>query len=107
MRPDDQYWGFPDDNGSYNGMLGQLQRGEADYSPAAFTVTFERQLLFDFLTPIFNTEAYLYIKNPKFNVNWYAYLSPLVWEVWLGMAILFFSLPFVISLSATLPPRVN
>ena len=87
-------------------MLGQLQRGEADYSPAGFTVTYTRELSFDFHAPIFQTAAQIYVKNPKSNFNWYAYYSPLVWEVWVCMAVLSVTLPFAIAISARLPPQV-
>lgn len=106
VMPLDSYWGSITSNGTYNGMLGQLQRGGADYSPAGYTVTYSRSFAFEFHAAIFQTRAYLYVKNPNRNFNWYAYYSPLVWEVWVGMAVLAVTLPFAIAISARLPPQV-
>ena len=51
-------WGEADANGTYNGLLGMLQRGEKDISLNYFTVTRDRIKDFD-MSPSYFTEGSL------------------------------------------------
>ena len=52
------YWGVRlPHNGSWTGMMGQLERGEADLSIAGFTITMERAEAVDFIGALFTTHA--------------------------------------------------
>ena len=42
--PADGTWGVPAEDGSWSGMLGQLQRHEVDYSHAEIAITNQRSL---------------------------------------------------------------
>jgi len=47
-------WGYLQDNGSYSGLLGQVQMGKANWSIADTYITSQRSLTFDFSFPIVN-----------------------------------------------------
>lgn len=49
----------------------------------------------------------LYIKNPRNNFNWFAYISPMERDLWVGIIALAIILPFFIALSARMPPKVK
>ena len=71
-------------NGSWNGMVGMLHKGEIDIAPTDITVTKERSKAVDFLPTM--TEGYhqLYLKNPLDSLNWFAYTEPLTYDCWLA-----------------------
>lgn len=56
IQPPDKAWGsrYQGRNGSWlwNGLVGQLERGEADVSVAGLTVTVERQSAIDFTVSV-------------------------------------------------------
>ena len=62
VQPSDGNWGNPHPNGSFDGMLGLLQRGLADFAPSAVSLTFERKKVFSFIDPFFYTHRKFYIK---------------------------------------------
>lgn len=51
--PPDGAWGVKDKYGNWNGMIGQLVRGEAEVGLAEFSMTKERLQDLDFADPLF------------------------------------------------------
>ena len=51
-------------NGSWNGMVGMIQRGIADIAVADLTITKERSSAVDFLPSIMETNEELFIRHP-------------------------------------------
>ena len=90
-----------------SGLLRQLQQGEVDISVAPYSATYYRQVAFDFLRPMIDTKFYLYIKNPDTDFNWMAFVSPLSGQTWLGLLLLALFVPFLLTASAHLPPKVS
>ena len=115
-KPPDGQWGSVSPDGSWSGMVGQLKRGEVDFSkkisifimttfirvkfwfsaPTDFTVTLARAQVMTFLVPI--TEYYhaLFIKNPSETYNLMAYIEPLHWLAWgFILGFIFLAPPFL------------
>lgn len=55
IMPADRAWGSLAHNGSWNGMMGMIVRGEAEIAVAEFTMTALRAEAVDFTVPLINT----------------------------------------------------
>ncbi len=65
--PADRSWGIPTGNESWNGIIGMIQRKEADIGVAPLTVSVERDEVVDFLPdPSFRSKEALIIINPAY-----------------------------------------
>lgn len=64
VRPSaDGKYGYKEGN-SWNGMIGELVRGQADMAAADLTVTAERSLVIDFTQPFMTRRMGLLVKKP-------------------------------------------
>lgn len=107
MLAEDRLYGLPDENNSFNGMLGLLQRGEADYSPAAYTMTDVRMEHFDFVDVILNSDTKMFIRNPKLSYNWMAYSKPLKRNTWIAVILLAILIALCLTLATHWPSQVH
>ena len=71
------------ENGSFDGVIGQLQRGEIDWSLSNYRVTPERMSAIDFSQPVSYFPLRLVSKSPNEELNWMAYLSVFTGEFWI------------------------
>ncbi|RWS07676.1 uncharacterized protein B4U79_10390 [Dinothrombium tinctorium] len=62
----DGRYGAPDANGTYDGMIGELMRGEADLAVADLTLTEMRSKVIDFSIPFISTGIGLIVKRPPY-----------------------------------------
>ena len=88
--PDGQY-GIRSSTGSWNGMIGVLQRGEADLAAAWITTSLERQSVVDFTHPYVVGKATLLIVNPLLfgtsdRINATAFLKVFTLTSWILIA---------------------
>ncbi|XP_076068506.1 glutamate receptor ionotropic, kainate glr-3-like [Oratosquilla oratoria] len=65
LQPPDGLWGVEGENGSWNGMLGMLERGEVEMALGPFAVSYPRTKVSDFAVPVFVTPHRLYLPRPK------------------------------------------
>ncbi|XP_054163278.1 glutamate receptor ionotropic, kainate 2-like [Oppia nitens] len=80
----DKGYGRPDANGTWNGMIGELIRGEADIAVADLTITSKREAAVDFTHPFMNTGiSILYKKPTKKITSLFSFLSPFSNIVWI------------------------
>ncbi|KAG1662348.1 Glutamate receptor ionotropic, kainate 2 [Nymphon striatum] len=67
--------------GKWNGMIGELMRGEADLAVGDLTITFEREEAVDFTMPFMNLGISILFKKPTQSVpSLLSFLSPLSWK---------------------------
>lgn len=83
-------WGSLDDNGSYDGLFGHLQKGEANWSIAHTSVNAERSTHFDFSLPILKDPKKIVTRRPQGLFDAFAYLIVFSNEFW--MVLLFSAL---------------
>ena len=74
-------------NGSFGGVLGLLQRGEADFIPAPFAVTYTRSQVVDFTAHIDSTRAVLFSQK-SFPKPITSILQPFSKTVWIILMML-------------------
>ena len=54
-----------DENGEWNGMIGELIRNEGDLAIAPLTITSQRQQVVDFSKPFMNVGISIMVLKPK------------------------------------------
>eukprot|EP00095_Tigriopus_kingsejongensis_P012527 maker-scaffold455_size166772-snap-gene-0.36 protein:Tk12527 transcript:maker-scaffold455_size166772-snap-gene-0.36-mRNA-1 annotation:"hypothetical protein L798_01404" len=96
-------WGTKNPDGSWTGVIGQIQRKEIDFSPISFTRTKLRSEVVDFALPIAQFHHRFFVQNPKNSFNWLAYLEPLTLRVWLTIFLLTLILPPFLTFLAFMP----
>ncbi|VDL79288.1 unnamed protein product [Nippostrongylus brasiliensis] len=80
----DKAYGIREANGKWNGMVGELMEGEADLAVASLTITYSRSEVIDFTVPYMHLGISILFKKPaETETDWFVFLSPLSWEVWL------------------------
>ncbi|CAH2062148.1 unnamed protein product, partial [Iphiclides podalirius] len=73
-------------NGSWNGVVGDLMRGETDIAVAALTMTAEREEVIDFVAPYFEqTGILIAIRKPIRKTSLFKFMTVLRTEVWLSI----------------------
>ena len=92
-RPPDENWGSLMENGSFNGMIGVVQRREADMAAAGLAVTLERGLAVSFTHAFAVSRATLIIQDPlyigkAFGINYMSFIHVLTSNAWLGILVL-------------------
>ncbi|XP_076038908.1 putative glutamate receptor [Oratosquilla oratoria] len=81
----DGYWGAPQENGEWNGMIGTVLRQEAEVGLGPFGMTNLRADVVDFTTPVFLEKSRILVRRPRPEPNPWGFLSPLTWFVWVGL----------------------
>ncbi|PNF14716.1 hypothetical protein B7P43_G09342 [Cryptotermes secundus] len=82
--PKDRAWGSLTQDGSWNGMLGMILRGETEISVAEFTMTALRAGAVDFTVPLINTRNCVLIRqNGHKDVIWHGFLEPFSPQLWM------------------------
>ncbi|ROT79266.1 olfactory ionotropic receptor IR4 [Penaeus vannamei] len=83
----DGYWGAPDANGTWNGMIGMLLREKADFGLGPFGMTHARSAVVDFTMPIFREVLHILVSRPRPEPDPWGFLAPLAWHVWVALAL--------------------
>ncbi|XP_063840046.1 probable glutamate receptor [Scylla paramamosain] len=83
VRPTDRVWGGPLPNGSWNGMLGQLQRQEVEFAVGPFGVTDLRETVCDFSTPLYSENNAILMVRPTLQSDMAGFVKPFTGQVWL------------------------
>ncbi|CAL4165126.1 unnamed protein product, partial [Meganyctiphanes norvegica] len=83
----DEEWGSLE-NGSWNGMLGDIYRGEKDLAINYFTITAERAQDFDFSVPYYNEGFGFVGLIPAPLPPWMSLLFPFSPMLWMSLAVI-------------------
>ncbi|XP_069158723.1 probable glutamate receptor [Procambarus clarkii] len=81
----DGYWGAPDENGSWNGMIGTVLRKEADLGLGPFGMSYTRSQVVDFTIPVFLEMLHVLVTRPLPVPDPWGFLAPFKWYVWVGL----------------------
>ncbi|XP_002734294.2 glutamate receptor ionotropic, kainate 2-like [Saccoglossus kowalevskii] len=79
--PDGKYGGQEDD-GTWNGLVGEVYYGRADIAVAGMIITSERERVVDFTKPFMSYGVGILIRKPQKTTNTFAFLQPLRISVW-------------------------
>lgn len=80
---DKAYGSQNETTGHWNGMVGEVIRGEADLAIADLTITSKREKAVDFTLPFMNTGISILFRKPTTKVTTlFSFLSPFSMVVW-------------------------
>nr|QEI46862.1 ionotropic receptor 8a [Galleria mellonella] len=86
VTPKSGTFGMKLPNGSWDGIVGDLVRGETDLAVAALTMTAEREEVIDFVAPYFEqTGILIAIRKPIRKTSLFKFMTVLRTEVWLSI----------------------
>ncbi|XP_023228385.1 probable glutamate receptor [Centruroides sculpturatus] len=86
VTPADRQWGAPVGDGNWTGMIGMLQRDEADIAMGPFAITYFRAQVVDY-THLF-TSNYLAVMAGRLkdhHPSFFSYILTFGWEIWFGI----------------------
>lgn len=80
----DGKYGAPGSDGTWNGMIGELLRNEADLAIVDLTITRKREAVVDFTLPFMTTGvSILFLKPSKAESDFFGFLAPFSNTVWI------------------------
>ncbi|KAF2356817.1 Ionotropic glutamate receptor [Trinorchestia longiramus] len=85
ITPPDGMWGMEHPNGSWSGMIGQINRSEADISGTLIFMTEPRIQSVDFSTALYFQEHRIIYKTPGLKPNIAGFLMPFTPTVWVSV----------------------
>ena len=81
-------YGALTDNGSWNGMIGEILADRADLAIADLTINAQREQVVDFSMPFLDLGiSILFVSAPSKSINLFSFMTPLSVEVWLLMLV--------------------
>ncbi|KAK6726829.1 hypothetical protein RB195_004875 [Necator americanus] len=73
-------------NGSWDGMIGEILRGEAEMAVAPLTVNFRRSEVVSFTKPFLSLGISILYKVPDdYQPDLFSFLNPLSWQIWMAI----------------------
>ncbi|CAI4221432.1 unnamed protein product [Auanema sp. JU1783] len=103
----DGSYGIEDETGRWNGIIGVLQRHEADLSVSAVTITYSRVEVVDFTLPFMHLGISILLGKSKEEADkgsLFTFLEPLSFSVWLSLIVAYLSVSFSMYLLAKFSP---
>uniref|UniRef100_A0AC34QBS5 Glutamate receptor 1 n=1 Tax=Panagrolaimus sp. JU765 TaxID=591449 RepID=A0AC34QBS5_9BILA len=98
-------YGTKQPDGSWDGMIGYLLRGEADVSVASLTINQDRERVVDFSKPYMTTGISIMIKKPdKQEFSVFSFMQPLSSEIWMYIIFAYVGVSVVIFLVSRFSP---
>ncbi|ESN96493.1 hypothetical protein HELRODRAFT_133637, partial [Helobdella robusta] len=92
-------------SGSWDGMVGELLRGEADLAIAPLTITADRESVIDFSKPFMGVGISIMIKKmSKKPPNVFSFMDPLSYEVWMCIIFAYIGVSVVLFLVSRFSP---
>uniref|UniRef100_A0A1I8ARD8 Glutamate receptor n=1 Tax=Steinernema glaseri TaxID=37863 RepID=A0A1I8ARD8_9BILA len=104
----DGTYGIEDDSGRWNGLIGVLQRHEADLSVSAVTITYSRVEVVDFSLPFMHLGISILLAKSNEDVHQkstlFTFLEPLSFSVWISLLGSYLLVSFTMWLLARFSP---
>ncbi|XP_074650372.1 glutamate receptor-like [Tubulanus polymorphus] len=92
-------------NNTWNGMIGELVRGEADMAVAPLTITSDREKVVDFSKPFMSLGISIMIKKPEESAtNFLSFMDPLSYEIWMCIVFAYIGVSVVLFLVSRFSP---
>ncbi|KAF7635064.1 hypothetical protein Mgra_00005505 [Meloidogyne graminicola] len=101
----DNKYGSDNGNGSWDGMIGEILRNEADMAVAPLTANFRRAEVVDFTKPFLSLGISIIFRIPEdFQPDIFSFLNPLSLEIWFCILLSIFGLTLGMYLVANITP---
>ncbi|XP_030632602.1 probable glutamate receptor [Chanos chanos] len=102
----DGAYGRQDESGNWNGMIGEVVRGEADLAVAPLTLTATRERAVGMTKPYMQTGISILLRKDivSEDTGFFNFLSPFSGETWLGILIAYLVTAVCICIVARLSP---
>ncbi|XP_067949729.1 glutamate receptor 2-like [Watersipora subatra] len=101
----DNGYGSEEADGSWNGMVGEVLRGEADLAIADLTIISDRENVIYFSKPFLRLGISIMIKKPEQKVqSKYSFINPLAYEVWMCIGFAYVGVSVVLFLVGRFSP---
>lgn len=101
----DRAYGVKVTDSNWNGMIGEVMRGEADMAVADLTITSKREEAVDFTLPFMNTGISILFKKPTTKVTTlFSFLSPFSMVVWVYVVGAYVGVSVILFLVGRLSP---
>ncbi|XP_041357983.1 glutamate receptor-like isoform X2 [Gigantopelta aegis] len=95
----DSEYGKTNKDGTWNGMIGELIRHDADIAVAPLTITSDREKVLDFTKPFMSLGISIMFKKPEDQEpHVFSFMEPLSQEIWLCTAFAFIGVSVVLFL---------
>uniref|UniRef100_A0AC35FJ23 Ionotropic glutamate receptor L-glutamate and glycine-binding domain-containing protein n=1 Tax=Panagrolaimus sp. PS1159 TaxID=55785 RepID=A0AC35FJ23_9BILA len=110
VEVEDGTYGIEDETGQWNGVIGVLQRHEADLSLSAITITYSRVSAVDFTLPFMHLGIAILMgknieeTNPSTPASLFTFLEPLSFNVWIALVISYLAVGATLSILARFSP---
>ncbi|XP_069105057.1 glutamate receptor ionotropic, delta-2-like [Argopecten irradians] len=103
--PGDGAWGTEFDNGSFSGMVGQMQRNEVDLLIAPLSIQTNREAIMDFSYPYFFEPTVIILKKPDpSDTKWRTLIDPFTTTVLICIGISLPTVSFIMCMLEYLSP---
>ncbi|GFU01778.1 glutamate receptor ionotropic, kainate 2, partial [Nephila pilipes] len=101
----DKNYGKKHENGTWDGMIGEVINREVDLAIADLTITLEREEVVDFTMPFMNLGISILFKRPiKSSPKLFSFLAPFSFEVWVYMATAYLGVSLLLFVLARFSP---
>ncbi|XP_060082330.1 glutamate receptor-like [Ylistrum balloti] len=92
-------------NGTWNGMVGELTRREADLAIAPITISSARERVVDFTKPFMSLGISIMIKKPSnAKAHVFSFMDPLSYEIWMCILFAYVGVSVVLFLVSRFSP---
>ncbi|XP_066950655.1 probable glutamate receptor [Macrobrachium rosenbergii] len=102
VTPGDNTWGFPQPDGTINGMIGMVARREVAFAICGISIHELRKRVVDYTTMYSQGFLRIFSRAPKQKNRALAVLSPFTLQVWIGITISVLGTATVLSLQSKL-----
>ncbi|XP_022086249.1 glutamate receptor 4-like isoform X2 [Acanthaster planci] len=93
-------------NNTWNGMVGELVRGEADIAVAPLTIISDRERVIDFTKPFMSLGISIMIKKPHTTKpDVFSFMHPLSYEIWMCIVLAYAGVSVVLFLVSRFSPK--
>ncbi|XP_021379128.1 glutamate receptor-like isoform X2 [Mizuhopecten yessoensis] len=101
----DLHYGTMLENGTWNGMIGELTRREADLAIAPITISSARERVVDFTKPFMSLGISIMIKKPSnAKAHVFSFMDPLSYEIWMCILFAYVGVSVVLFLVSRFSP---
>ena len=101
----DKQYGSEQNDGSWNGMVGEVKRGESDLAVGPLTISYERASAIDFTSPFLTLGLTIMYKKPIVErPGLFSFMNPFDTSLWIWIFVGYFATSLAIFFFGRLTP---